>query len=206
MMKAGRAISGEVPYWNPSFPKGGKLPTVSAPKAGQETVVYFPACGGRTFGPTPVDTDKRPLPEVVVTLLERAGYNVITPEKTRDLCCGQMWESKGDFKNADAKRQELINAVAKMTDAGKLPVIVDALSCTKRTLGGNPNVNIVDLVEFMHDEVMPKLTINKKSHAALHLGCSARTMKMEPKMQAIADACCNQVIRPAGIECCGYLR
>ncbi len=204
MMKAGRAISSEVPYWNPSFPKGGKLPTVSAPKAGQQTVVYFPACGGRTFGPTPVDTDKRPLPEVVVTLLERAGYNVITPEKTRDLCCGQMWESKGDFKNADAKRQELINAVAQMTDAGKLPVIVDALSCTKRTLGGNPNVNIVDLVEFMHDEIMPKLKINKKSHAALHLGCSARTMQMEPKMQAIANACCDQVIRPAGIECCGY--
>ncbi len=208
MMKAGRLLSSEVPYWNPSFPKGGKLPKVSAPIPGQETVVYFPACGGRTFGPTPVDTDKRPLPEVVVTLLERAGYNVITPPKTRDLCCGQMWESKGDFKNADAKRLELIQAVSAMTQDGKLPVIVDALSCTKRTLAGDPTltekVEIVDLVQFMHDKLMPKLTINKKSHAALHLGCSARTMKVEPIMTAIADACCHQVIRPAGIECCGY--
>ncbi|BFL85012.1 hypothetical protein LFREDSHE_34620 [Shewanella baltica] len=163
LMKTGRLISKEVPYWNPDFPKGGKLPKPSPAKVGQETVVYFPACGGRTFGPTPKDPDNRTLPEVVVTLLERAGYNVITPEKTRDLCCGQMWESKGDFKNADAKRQELIDTVSKMTNGGKLPVVVDALSCTYRTLSGNPKVQIIDLVEFMHDNLLTKLNISKKS-------------------------------------------
>ena len=204
LMKTGRLISKEVPYWNPDFPKGGKLPTPSPAKVGQETVVYFPACGGRTFGPTPKDPDNRTLPEVVVTLLERAGYNVITPEKTRDLCCGQMWESKGDFKNADAKRQELIDAVSKMTHGGKLPVVVDALSCTYRTLSGNPKVQIIDLVEFMHDNLLTKLNISKKVNVALHLGCSARKMKLEPKMQAIADACSAQVLKPAGIDCCGY--
>ncbi|ABX48550.1 D-lactate dehydrogenase (cytochrome) [Shewanella baltica OS625] len=204
LMKTGRLISKEVPYWNPDFPKGGKLPKPSPAKVGQETVVYFPACGGRTFGPTPKDPDNRTLPEVVVTLLERAGYNVITPEKTRDLCCGQMWESKGDFKNADAKRQELIDAVSKMTNGGKLPVVVDALSCTYRTLSGNPKVQIIDLVEFMHDNLLTKLNISKKVNVALHLGCSARKMKLEPKMQAIADACSAQVLKPAGIDCCGY--
>ncbi|MGL5667464.1 MAG: FAD-binding and (Fe-S)-binding domain-containing protein, partial [Shewanella sp.] len=204
LMKTGRLLSKEVPYWNPDFPKGGKLPKPSPAKAGQETVVYFPACGGRTFGPTPKDPDNRTLPEVVVTLLERAGYNVITPEKTRDLCCGQMWESKGDFKNADAKRQELIDVVSKMSNGGKIPVLVDALSCTYRTLTGNPQVQITDLVEFMHDKLLDKLSINKKVNVALHLGCSARKMKLEPKMQAIADACSSQVHKPAGIDCCGY--
>ncbi|MGL4746480.1 MAG: (Fe-S)-binding protein, partial [Shewanella sp.] len=204
LMKTGRLISKEVPYWNPDFPKGGKLPKPSPAKAGQETVVYFPACGGRTFGPTPKDPDNRTLPEVVVTLLERAGYNVITPEKTRDLCCGQMWESKGDFKNADAKRQELIDVLSKMSNGGKIPVLVDALSCTYRTLTGNPQVQITDLVEFMHDKLLDKLSINKKVNVALHLGCSARKMKLEPKMQAIANACSAQVLKPAGIECCGY--
>ncbi|MFB2660422.1 FAD-binding and (Fe-S)-binding domain-containing protein [Shewanella mangrovisoli] len=204
LMKTGRLLTKEVPYWNPDFPKGGKLPKPSPAKAGQETVVYFPACGGRTFGPTPKDPDNRTLPEVVVTLLERAGYNVITPEKTRDLCCGQMWESKGDFKNADAKRQELIDVVSQMSNGGKIPVLVDALSCTYRTLTGNPQVQITDLVEFMHDKLLDKLSINKKVNVALHLGCSARKMKLEPKMQAIADACSSQVHKPAGIDCCGY--
>ncbi|WP_335904282.1 FAD-binding and (Fe-S)-binding domain-containing protein [Shewanella algae] len=204
LMNMGRAISKEVPYWNPDFPKGGKLPKPSAPKANQETVVYFAACGGRTFGPTPLDPDDRTLPEVVVTLLERAGYNVITPAKTRNLCCGQMWESKGDFKNADMKRDELIDTLSAMTEGGKLPVVVDALSCTYRALSGNPKVELLDLVEFLHDKVLPKLTLTKRVNVALHLGCSARKMKLEPKMQAIADACSDKVLRPAGVDCCGY--
>jgi D-lactate dehydrogenase len=29
-------------------------------------------------------------------------------------------------------------------------------------------------------------------------------MKLEPKQQAIADACANHVVLPAGISCCGY--
>lgn len=204
LMKIGRVISREVPYWNPDFPKGGKLPKPSPAKAGQETVIYFPACGGRMFGPTPKDPDNRSLPEVVITLLERAGYNVITPAKAQGLCCGQQWESKGDFKNADAKRQELIDAVGKMTQGGKPPVLVDALSCTYRTLTGDPAVQIMDLVEFMHDKLLPRLNISKKIDVALHLGCSARKMKLEPKMQAIAAACSAQVFIPAGIDCCGY--
>ncbi|MBB1427379.1 FAD-binding oxidoreductase [Shewanella sp. SG44-2] len=204
LMKAGRLITKEVPYWNPDFPKGGKVAKPSAHKPGQQTVLYFPACGGRTFGPTPKDPDNRTLPEVVITLLERAGYNVIIPENTRHLCCGQMWESKGDFKNADAKRDELIEALSKLSENGKVPVVVDALSCTYRTLTGNPKVKITDLVEFMHDELLPNMAITKKSNVTLHQGCSARKMKLEPKQQAIADACANHVVLPAGISCCGY--
>ncbi|WP_372872319.1 FAD-binding and (Fe-S)-binding domain-containing protein [Shewanella sp.] len=204
LMKFGRMISKEVPYWDPSFPKGGSLPKVSAPKPGRETLVYFPACGGRTFGPTPLDTDKRPLPEVVVTVLERAGYNVVLPEHGRSLCCGQMWESKGDFKNADAKRLELIEVLKAKSDNGKLKVLVDALSCTKRTLGGDPDIEVTDLVEFLHDEVLPRLTLSQKEAVTLHLGCSAKHLKLDDKMQAIAQICAKQVHKPAGIDCCGY--
>ncbi|GIU17700.1 lactate dehydrogenase [Shewanella colwelliana] len=204
LMKVGRMVSKEVPYWNPDFAKGANLPTPSPASPDKETIVYFPACGGRTFGPTPLDPDNRTLPDVVVTLLERAGYNVVTPDNTRHLCCGQMWESKGDFKNADAKRDELIDALSTLSDNGKVPVVVDALSCTYRTLTGNPKVEITDLVEFMHDKILPRLTFTKKVNIALHFGCSARKMKLEPKMQALADACSAGVKLPEGIECCGY--
>ncbi|MCL1074050.1 FAD-binding and (Fe-S)-binding domain-containing protein [Shewanella dokdonensis] len=204
MMKAGRALSAEVPYWNPDFPKGGNLPQPSTPKPGQPTVVYFAACGGRTFGPTPVDPDDRTLPDVVVTLLERAGYNIITPPKTRSLCCGQMWESKGDFKNANGKRDELIEVLRKISNNGEIPIVIDALSCTYRTLTGNPDFKILDLVDFLHDEVMPKLKLTKKPKVALHLGCSARKMHIEPKMEAITAACADSIVKPAGIDCCGY--
>ncbi|WP_095499958.1 FAD-binding and (Fe-S)-binding domain-containing protein [Paraferrimonas haliotis] len=208
IMKAARMITKEVPYWNKDFPKGGAMPKLPPLKENRETVVYFPACGGRTFGPTPIDTDKRSLPEVVVTLLERAGYNVVTPANARDLCCGQLWESKGDFPNADAKRKELIENVASLTEGGKLTVIVDALSCTKRTLKADKSltdkINIVDFVEFMHDNMLDKLTINKKAHVALHVGCSAKTGGLDGKLIAVTNACAESVMRPANIDCCGY--
>ena len=204
LMNVGRMVTKEVPYWNPSFPKGASIATPSMPKADQKTVVYFPACGGRTFGVTPEDTDKRSLSEVIITLLERGGYNVIIPDNTRDLCCGQMWESKGDFKNADAKRLQLIQAMSEISGSGKLPVIIDALSCTKRTLQGNPNIELIDMVEFMHDNLLPKLSVTPKAQVALHLGCSAKHMHMEDKMLAIANACAKEIVRPEGIECCGY--
>ncbi|GAA0789954.1 MULTISPECIES: FAD-binding and (Fe-S)-binding domain-containing protein [Pseudomonadati] len=204
IMNVGRMVTKEVPYWNPDFPKGGNVGKPSAFIPGQPSVVYFPACGGRTFGPTPKDPDNRTLAEVVITLLERAGYNVITPNNTRDLCCGQMWESKGDFKNADAKRDELIDSLSQLSDNGKVPVVVDALSCTYRTLTGNPKVEIHDLVEFMHDKILPNVTITQKANVTLHQGCSARKMHLEPKLQGIADACAKHVVMPEGISCCGY--
>ncbi|MBV7315339.1 FAD-binding and (Fe-S)-binding domain-containing protein [Shewanella sp. NIFS-20-20] len=204
LMNTGRKISKEVPYWNPSFPKGASIAKPSMPKADQQTVVYFPACGGRTFGATPEDPNNLSLSEVIITLLERGGYNVIIPDNTRDLCCGQMWESKGDFSNADSKRKQLIQAMSEISGSGKLPVIIDALSCTKRTLQGNPNIDLIDMVEFMHDKLLPKLTIVRKAQVALHLGCSAKHLHVEDKMLAIAKACAADIVRPAGIECCGY--
>ncbi|QIZ76698.1 FAD-binding and (Fe-S)-binding domain-containing protein [Ferrimonas lipolytica] len=206
LMDIGRKISSEVPYWDPSFPRGGNLPKPSTPTTGQPTVVYFAACGGRTFGPTPEDPDSTTLPDVMTTLLERAGFNVVIPNKTRQLCCGQMWESKGDYKNADMKRDELIDALAQMTNNGEYPVIIDALSCTKRTLQDSDiDFTMLDAVEFIHDQVMPKLPAKKrKSSVALHIGCTATHMNAGGMMEAIVRAYCDEIVKPEGIICCGF--
>lgn len=203
LMKTARAISKEVPVWNKDFAKGGGITTASKAD-NRPAVVYFAACGGRTFGPTPLDKDKRPLAEVVKTLLERAGYRVIVPDNTRSLCCGQMWESKGDFKNAEFKRNELIESVAQLTENGKYPVVIDGLSCTASALQKHPEFQLLDLVDFLHDNVLDKLTIHKKAHIALHLGCSARKIGKEGKMEDIANACAEAILKPAGITCCGF--
>ncbi|GAA5187714.1 FAD-binding and (Fe-S)-binding domain-containing protein [Ferrimonas gelatinilytica] len=206
LMKVGRVITKEVPYWDPSFPKGGNLPKPTQSGEGRPVVVYFAACGGRTFGPTPEDPDHTTLPDVMVTLLERAGYEVRVPDNTRQLCCGQMWESKGDYKNADGKRKELIDALEAMTDGGQHPVIIDALSCTKRTLqDAGVDYTLVDAVDFIHDHLLDKLElVNRKAQVALHVGCSAEHLNAGSKMNAIAEQCADQVIRPERIFCCGF--
>lgn len=204
VMRAARAVSSEVPVWNPDFPRGGTLRAPSAHIPKRPTVVYFAACGGRTFGPTPLDPDQRSLPDVVIALLERAGYNVIVPDKTRKLCCGQMWESKGDFKNAANKRTELIDTLRELTHSGEYPVVIDALSCTASALHKEPDFTLIDLTDFLHDEVLTKLRLNKKAHIALHVGCSARKLGNETKLRGIAAACATNVLEPADITCCGY--
>lgn len=204
LMKTARLLSHEVPVWNPDFPKGGRVSKPSATIPNRPSVVYFAACGGRTFGPTPVDTDQRALSEVVITLLERAGYNVVVPNATRQLCCGQMWESKGDFKNAEYKRNELISTLRELTHNGEYPVVIDALSCTASALHKEPDFNLIDLTDFLHDEVLNKLVVHKKANIALHVGCSARKLGIEDKLIDIAEACAETVTRPAGITCCGY--
>lgn len=205
MMKAGRALTKQVPYWNPDFPRGSQLPKPERVGTGRPKVVYFASCGPRTFGPTPLDPDQRTLPQVLVTLIERAGYELVLPDKMRDLCCGQMWESKGDFGNADGKRQQLLDALADASDGGRYPVIVDALSCTKRAVEGNVSgIQVLDVVDFIHDELLQKLTLEPAGPVALHVGCSARNLGVENKLEAIAAACAESVLRPKDIVCCAF--
>ena len=204
LMKTGRAITKQVPYWNPDFPRGSRLPRQTVKGSERPRVVYFPSCGTRTFGPTPRDPDQRTLPQVLAQLIERCGYELILPDHSRELCCGQMWESKGDFKNADGKRDQLLKAVTALSEGGRYPVNVDAHSCTKRALVGAPDINITDAVDFIHDTLLPKLALRRKPQIALHVGCSSRTLNLEGKLQAIAEACAEQVVRPSGIECCAF--
>ncbi|TKB47309.1 FAD-binding oxidoreductase [Ferrimonas sediminicola] len=207
IMDLGRKVSKEVPYWDPSFPKGSNLPSPQAAVGNDKPrVVYFPACGGRTFGATPEDPDDTTLPDVMVALLERAGYQVLVPGNTRQLCCGQMWESKGDYKNADFKRNEMVQALKEMTDDGRIPVIIDALSCTKRTLQDSDiDFKILDAVDFIHDELMDRLPPSRKKGAvALHVGCSATHMGAGAKMEAIVNRYAEEIVRPEGIICCGF--
>ncbi|MBY6185382.1 FAD-binding oxidoreductase [Marinobacter hydrocarbonoclasticus] len=206
IMALGRKISSEVPHWDPDFPRGGKLPEPTLSGNDRPVVVYFAACGGRTFGPTPKDPDSTTLPEVMVTLLERAGYEVRVPDNTRALCCGQMWESKGDYKNADGKRSEMITALKALTNNGEYPVLIDALSCTKRTLqDAEVDFTLVDMVDFMASELLGKLTvIRKKPSVALHVGCTASHMNVGGKMETIARHFADEVVRPEGIYCCGF--
>jgi D-lactate dehydrogenase len=60
------------------------------------------------------------------------------------------------------------------------------------------------MVDFIHDELMAKLTLTKKPRVALHIGCTAVHLDLGGKMQTIAETCAEEVVRPEGIDCCGY--
>jgi len=109
-------------------------------------------------------------------------------------------------EQADAKSSEMERALLAASDNGRIPVLMDASACTlrlKRVL--DKRLAVHDSIEFLHDEVMPRLEITKETRPVLvHLNCSARRMGLDGKMVALAKACAEQVVVPEGIGCCGF--
>ncbi len=64
----------------------------------KERVVYFPSCSARNMGVEAQAQDKRSLAEVTISLLEKAGYEVLLPANLNNLCCGMPYTSKGFLK------------------------------------------------------------------------------------------------------------
>lgn len=192
--------------WKRDMPRAGKAPTPY--KGGGDPVVYFPACGGRIFGANSEDTQT--LPEVIMTLLERAGYAPILPEGFDKLCCGQMLESKGMAEEADEMSAAVTQALLEAADdghGGYYPVIMDASTCSVRMqkkLAGTP-LTLLDFHEFAHDALLPRLHLVKKpGPIALHINCSVRRTASDAKLRRVLAACVEQVIEPAGVTCCGF--
>ena len=195
--------------WKKGMPKAGKIPTAQPRIAsrGGDPVVYFPACGGRIFGAN--QEDEATLPEVIMELLTRAGYEPRLPEGFDKLCCGQMLASKGLATDADAMSESVAQALIKAADDGQggyYPVIMDASTCSARMqnyLAGR--IKLLDFHQFANDALLPRLRITRKpGPIALHINCSVRRYATDAPLRALVKACVEQVIEPSGVTCCGF--
>lgn len=62
--------------------------------------------------------EKQPLVDKMLSLLQKAGYEVIFPKDMEKLCCGTIWESKGMPDIADHKSAELEKALWEASEKG----------------------------------------------------------------------------------------
>jgi D-lactate dehydrogenase len=191
--------------WKHGMPHAGRAPAEYTGKG--DPVVYFPACGGRIFGAN--TAGEATLPEVIMQLLVRAGYAPRLPEGFDNLCCGQMMESKGMAKEADAMSDAVTQALLKAADDGKggyYPVIMDASTCSVRmqkVLAGR--LRLLDFHEFAHDALLPRLRLTKQAGPiALHINCSVRRTASDAKLRSVLRACVEEIIEPSGVNCCGF--
>jgi D-lactate dehydrogenase len=188
--------------WKSPMPRAGKAvePQIGA----GDPVVYFPACGGRIFGPSAAGEAQ--LGDVVQQLLVRAGYAPRLPRGFDNLCCGQMLASKGLAAEADASAARLEAALLDASEYGRYPIIMDASACSARMqsyLAGR--LRLYDFHEFAHDALLPRLRLAKQpGPVALHVNCSVRKSGAVDKLQAVVRACAETVIEPAGVTCCGF--
>lgn len=202
-----------LPRWQPSMPLAYKIPkaVASAHSANQVTggekprVVYYPSCINQTMGPDHKHRHDAAQVEKMLSLLHKAGYEVIFPERMDSLCCGTIWESKGMSDIADRKVAELEEALWRASDSGRYPVLCDQSPCLHRMREKISRLKLYEPAEFILEFLSDRLLFEPIDETvALHITCSMRRMGLADKIIALAKMCAKRVVLPEGVGCCGF--
>ncbi|MFB7448377.1 FAD-binding and (Fe-S)-binding domain-containing protein [Streptomyces sp. NPDC056194] len=204
-----------VPEWLPEIPGAAawRLPRTHRPAA---VAVYYPACVNRIFG-NPEGVRGPSLPEAVVAVSARAGRPVWIPDDVAGTCCATIWHSKGYERGDEVMANRIVEAAWGWTAGGRLPLVVDASSCTlgiahevvpylteeNREL--HAELTVVDSLVWAADELLPRLDVRRRvASAVVHPTCSMRHLGDEEKLTALAGACAEEVVVPADAGCCAF--
>lgn len=195
------------PLWTPAFPKAynasRNIRTNGAEK--ELKVVYFPSCLNQAMGIDKSSKGLKPLAEEMTELLQKAGYQVIMPERMDSLCCGTIWESKGMPDIAEKKVKELEEALFKASEGGRYPVVCDQSPCLHRMKANISKVKLYEAAEFIWTFLKDRLTFTiTDTPVALHLTCSTRIMKLDKIVYDLACLRSSEVFIPEGVGCCGF--
>lgn len=212
---ARRAVRpGLVPDWLPEIPAAApRLPRTEQQGA---TAVYYPACVNRIFGPP---HGGGWLPQALVTLAARAGMPVWIPPDVAGTCCAAILHAKGHDAGNAVMANRIVEHAWAWTGGGRLPLVVDAGSCTlglardvvpylsetNRELHGD--LTVVDSVAWAAGHLLPGLTVSGPvGSAVLHPTCSTRHLGEEAAaaLEVVARACAREVVVPDDAGCCGF--
>ena len=200
-----------IPLWTPATPEAYNIPKslralVSSAAVSTSKVVYFPSCINQMMGlPKHHHAVDKPLVEEMVSLLGKAGYEVIFPENMSSLCCGTIWESKGMPEIADRKTAELEEALWQASEQGRYPVLCDQSPCLHRMKHKIKKMRLYEPVEFILGFLADRLDFHQTdTPVAIHLTCSMRLMHKTGKMLELARMCSTNVLVPEGVGCCGF--
>lgn len=204
-----------VPRWLPQIPAAAARRLPATGRVGA-AAVYYPACVNRIFG-GPEGRPGPSLPEAVVAVSERAGLPVWIPRDVTGTCCATIWHSKGYEEGTRLMADRIVEAAWGWTAGGRLPLVVDASSCTlgiahevvpyltrdNREL--HSELRIVDSVVWAARELLPRLEIRRTvGSAVLHPTCSMRHLGDEAQLRTVAEACAREVVVPQDAGCCAF--
>ncbi|MGW4163120.1 FAD-binding and (Fe-S)-binding domain-containing protein [Streptomyces sp. NPDC004788] len=219
-----------VPEWLPEIPGAAprRLPRTHRPAA---VAVYYPACVNRIFS-SPEGHEEHEesaghgghgghrgpsLPEAVVALSARAGRPVWIPDDVAGTCCATIWHSKGYERGTEVMANRIVAAAWGWTAGGRLPLVVDASSCTlgiahevvpyltdeNREL--HAELTIVDSLVWAADELLPRLDVRRRvGSAVVHPTCSMRHLGDVEELTRLAAACAEEVVVPRDAGCCAF--
>ncbi|MGW8975875.1 FAD-binding and (Fe-S)-binding domain-containing protein [Streptomyces platensis] len=204
-----------VPEWLPRMP-GAAPRTRPVTRRVGAAAVYYPACVNRIFGP-PAGFPGLSLPEAVVAVSRRAGRPVWIPPDVAGTCCATIWHSKGYRRGTEVMANRIVEAAWGWTAGGRLPLVVDASSCTlglahevapyltpgNRAL--HKELTVVDSVVWAAEELLPRLeTVRAVGSAVLHPTCAMEHLGDAAQLRRVAEACAREVVVPDDVGCCAF--
>lgn len=196
-----------LPQWTPAMPMSYKIHKKDNNKApdAKNKVVYFPSCINQTMGLAKNSPVEQPLVNKMLSLLQKAGYEVIFPPKMEKLCCGTIWESKGMLDIADSKSAELEAALWEASEQGRYPVLCDQSPCLHRMRATIQKMKLYEPAEFIYTFLRDKLEFTPTNRpVAVHITCSMRKMGLSNTLISLAELCSTQVLVPEEVGCCGF--
>jgi D-lactate dehydrogenase len=146
------------------------------------------------------------LPEAMVAISRRAGLPLWIPDDIGGHCCGMPWSSKGFARGHQRMAARVSAALERWSDGGRLPVVLDATSCSHGLLSevSPSGVEILDSISWVHDHLLGRLTVGHKlGSIVVHPTCSSTHLSLGGKLAAIASALAEEVVIPAATGCCG---
>jgi D-lactate dehydrogenase len=201
-----------VPEWLPEIPSPASTHLPPTERAGA-AAIYYVACVNRIFaGP-----EGESLPEAIVEVSRRAGRPVWIPPDMAGSCCATIWHSKGYDDGNAVMAERIVEKAWEWTDGGRLPLVVDASSCTlgiaqevrpylsPDNLRKHDALDVVDSIVWAVTELLPNLAITRQvDSAVIHPTCSMRHLGDDGHLRTLATACAREVRTPVYAECCGF--
>ncbi len=198
-----------VPLWDRQLPVGG--PPRAPHEPTNPIAVFMPACVNSIFGPDPGSPG---VTSALLALCDLAGVEVRIPQGVADACCGTPFASKGMAVAHDRMRNRMQSWLWQATEQGRLPVIVDAASCTEGLIGlvgpmqqtHGGTIAVIDALTFTHATLLPRLpqSVQRLPSVTVHPTCSTTRLGLTAELLALASVIADRVETPADWGCCGF--
>jgi D-lactate dehydrogenase len=195
-----------IPRWSPAVPRPARSRPPRTEREGA-AAVYMPACVNRIFGLSrQADEGLLPVREALVAASARAGLPVWIPDDVAGHCCAVPWSSKGLRDGHAEMAARTARALARWTDGGRLPVVIDASSCSHGLTDLAPQgVEVIDSVVWAREHLLPRLEVRQPAaRATIHPPCSTRHLGQAGPLAALTRALAEEVEVPLTTTCCGF--
>lgn len=180
------------------YPTGGSI-RKPAPISDFDAI-FFPSCTGTLFGTSDSAS-------TFMTLAQRAGIKLSIPTGIDSLCCGTPWKSKGYADGYEVMSSSVIGTLTKVAKGKPITIITDASSCSgglTELLSREPNLQVIDAVEFTEKHILPKLSIKKVKSVAVHPTCSTTALGISGSLNNLAKSISDEVFTPENWGCCAF--